>query len=315
MGEDIFFIVIGLAALVLGGEFLVRGAVGIATKAKISKLVIGMTVVAFGTSLPELIVSLQSAANGVPEIAIGNVVGSNIINISLVLGLTSLIFPIVVARDTLRHDWPMMMVVTVLLYILAKDLTLERWEGILLFLIQVGFIVYIIVKSRKEEKSRHGLSPEADIPKVKDVPVSLHLAFFFAGIIGLYFGANWLIDGSTSLAEDLGVSKRVIGITIVAFGTSVPELVTSVVAAYRKETDISIGNLLGSNVFNIATVLGLTAIVNPIPFESEVLSWDMLWVLGTAIIILPMMIISRKVGRISGLILTIGYIAYVLTLF
>jgi len=311
---DISLIVIGLILLIAGGEFLVKGAVGISVKAKLSKLVIGMTVVSFGTSTPELLVSLQSASEGLPEIAIGNVVGSNIANLALVLGVTVLIFPMPVARNTIRYDWPMMMLASLLFYAFAFDLNIQRWEGLVLFLMLLAFITFIIMKSRKSQ----ALSNE-DIPGIEDLTAKIsiwkHVMYLLIGLVGLYFGSTWLIQGAKSLALEVGLSNHVIGITIVAFGTSVPELATSVVAAYKKETDISVGNLVGSNVFNIMAVLGLTAMVKPIGIEANVLSWDLLWMIGIALLLLPMMVFKRKVGRFSGFILLGIYVTYIISLF
>jgi len=311
---DISLIVVGLILLIAGGEFLVKGAVGIAAKAKLSKLVIGMTVVSFGTSTPELLVSLQSASEGLPEIAIGNVVGSNIANLALVLGITVLIFPMPVARNTIRYDWPMMMVASLLFYAFAFDLNIQRWEGMVMFVLLLLFITFIIRKSRKTEKINIDELPGVEELTAK-ISTKKHLLFLLIGLVGLYFGSTWLIDGAKSLALEVGLSNHVIGITIVAFGTSVPELATSVVAAYKKETDISVGNLVGSNIFNILAVLGLTAMVNPIGIEENVLSWDLLWMIGIALALLPMMVFKNKVGRLSGVILLGGYITYIVSLF
>lgn len=311
---DISLIVIGLILLIAGGEFLVKGAVGISVKAKLSKLVIGMTVVSFGTSTPELLVSLQSASEGLPEIAIGNVIGSNIANLALVLGVTVLIFPMPVARNTIKYDWPMMMLASLLFFVFAYDLQIQRWEGLTLFLLLVIFIIFIIMKSRKSQ-----VVEVDEIPGIEDltqkISVWKNILYLLIGLLGLYFGSNWLISGAKSLALEVGLSNHVIGITIVAFGTSVPELATSVVAAYKKETDISVGNLIGSNIFNIMAVLGLTAIVKPIGVEENVLSWDILWMIGFALLLLPMMVFNRKVGRFSGFILLGLYIFYIISLF
>lgn len=311
---DISLIVIGLILLIAGGEFLVKGAVGISVKAKLSKLVIGMTVVSFGTSTPELLVSLQSALEGLPEIAIGNVIGSNIANLGLVLGVTVLIFPMPVARNTIKYDWPMMVLASLLSFVFAYDLNIQRWEGLILFLLLVIFVTFIIMKSRKSQ-----VVEMDEIPGIEDLTQKIsawkNILYLLIGLLGLYFGSNWLISGAKSLALEVGLSNHVIGITIVAFGTSVPELATSVVAAYKKETDISVGNLIGSNIFNILGVLGLTAIVKPIGVEENVLSWDILWMIGFALLLLPMMVFKRKVGRFSGFILLGLYIFYIISLF
>lgn len=317
---NILLIVFGLSVLIAGGEFLVKGAIGIAAKARLSTLVIGMTVVSFGTSAPELLVSLKAAYMDAPEIAIGNVIGSNIANIALVLGITVLIFPMPVSRNTIKYDWPMMLISGLLFFVFALNLMIQRWEGVVLFLLLVAFLTFLITNSRKNNKKNEEeieevveLSPtqlKADKKKF-----SLSILWVSIGLVGLYFGAQWLIDGAKSLGEDMGLSKHVIGITVVAFGTSVPELVTSVVAAYRKQMDISVGNLIGSNIFNVLAVIGITAMVTPISVDEEVVFWDMLWMLGIFIALLPMILYKRKVGRISGAILLTSYVVYIYLLF
>lgn len=317
---NILLIVFGLSVLIAGGEFLVKGAIGIAAKARLSTLVIGMTVVSFGTSAPELLVSLKAAYMDAPEIAIGNVIGSNIANIALVLGITVLIFPMPVSRNTVKYDWPMMLISGLLFFVFALNLMIQRWEGILLFLVLIAFIVFLITNSRKNNKKN-----EEEIDEVVELSAtelkadkkkfSLSILWVSIGLVGLYFGAQWLIDGAKSLGEDMGLSKHVIGITVVAFGTSVPELVTSVVAAYRKQMDISVGNLIGSNIFNVLAVIGITAMVTPISVDEEVVFWDMLWMLGIFVALLPMILYKRKVGRISGVILLTSYVVYIYLLF
>ncbi len=309
MWVDIGLLVLGLVVLIIGGEFLVKGAVGIAEKAHLSKLVIGMTVVSFGTSAPELIVSLKAAFEGAPDIAMGNVIGSNIANIALVLGITVLIFPIIVDRNSKVLDWPMMFFASILFFVFSNDLILQRWEGMVMFSILILFITYLIVSSRKKTKIEKSVNVQKEItPITVNVPKST--VFLLLGLVGLYFGAEWLLNGSVSLAKSAGMSERVIGITIIAFGTSVPELVTCGVAAYRRETDISIGNLIGSNIFNIFAVIGLTSIIHPIAVSQESVSWDMVWMLGIALLLLPLMIIGKKFGRFKGLILLATYIIY-----
>lgn len=306
-----FILIVGLGVLVLGGEFLVRGAVGIAKKAHISPLVIGMTVISFGTSAPELFVSIGSALDGNPEIAIGNVVGSNIANIALVLGLTVLIFPITVDRNSKIIDWPMMMGASLLFYLFALDNIIQIWEGAILFGILVVFTYLLIRNSRKKSKKAiEEQDGQDEISAVKD-KIGLSLILVVAGMIALYFGSEWMIEGAVGIANEFGMEKRVIAITVVAFGTSVPELVTSAVAAFKKETDISIGNLIGSNIFNIMAVVGITAIVKPIPVEETVINYDLIWMLGIALLLLPLMLIGKKVGRLKGALLFAIYIVYI----
>ena len=309
------FLILGLATLIVGGEFLVNGAVGIAKKFHISTLVIGMTVISFGTSAPELIVSIKAALSGSPEISMGNVIGSNIANIALVLGITVMIFPIVVDRNSKILDWPMMMGASILFYVFAlffgDGYLIERWEGIVLVVLLLTFIYFLISSSRKKTKKalieeKSSIDDEADkvnIPKA--------IGSLLIGLVGLYFGAEWLLDSAITLATEFGMSKATIGITIIAFGTSVPELVTSAVAALKKETDISIGNLIGSNIFNIMAVIGITAIVKPIPVTEAVIGYDMIWMLAIALGLLPLMLIGKKLGRLKGVMLFGTYVVYI----
>jgi len=309
-----FYLILGLATLIVGGEFLVNGSVGIAKKFHISTLVIGMTVISFGTSAPELIVSVKAALSGSPEIAIGNVIGSNIANIALVLGITVMIFPIIVDRNSKIIDWPMMMMSSVLFYVFAKwfgGYTILRWEGAILFGILIGFIYYLISNSRKKTKANINNAETDHVDESKEVNVGKSVLYLFIGLVGLYFGATWLLDSAVQLATDFGMSKSVIGITIVAFGTSVPELVTSAVAAFKKETDISIGNLIGSNIFNIMAVIGITAMVKPIEVTEAVINYDFIWMLAIAFGLLPLMLIGKKLGRLKGVMLFGSYVVYI----
>jgi len=306
-----FWLILGLATLIVGGEFLVKGAVGIAKKFHISTLVIGMTIISFGTSAPELIVSIKAALSGNPEIAIGNVIGSNIANIALVLGITVLIFPIVVDRNSKIIDWPMMMLSSILFYLFALDNIIEFWEGAVLFIILLSFTSYLILNSRKKTKKAIAEEEKEIEVRAKKVNIGLSILFTCLGLVGLFFGAGWLLEGAVQIATDWGMSKSVIGITIVAFGTSVPELVTSGVAAFRKETDISIGNLIGSNIFNVMAVIGITALVKPIGVEDEVIDSDMIWMLCIAALLLPLMLIGKKLSRFKGFILFATYVIYI----
>lgn len=307
-----FWLILGLVTLVFAGDFLVRGAVGIAKKFQISTLVIGMTVISFGTSAPELLVCIDAAMGGHPEIAIGNVVGSNIANIALVLGISVLILPIVVDRNSKRIDWPMMMFATLLFLLFSLDGEIQRYEGIILFTILAIFTYLLIRNSRKATKksNEENVAEDAEISQVKD-KTPLSIFFLAVGLVGLYFGAEWLVYGATEIAMSFGMEERVIGVTVVAFGTSVPELITSAVAAYKGETDISIGNLIGSNIFNIMAVVGLTSIVTPIAVSQKSIQVDYWWMIGIALALFPMLIFGKKVGRFKGLLLISSYITYI----
>ncbi len=335
---DFLILLLGLAVLVIGGEFLVKGAVGISNKLKISPLVIGMTVVAFGTSAPELIVSLESALNGNSGIALGNVMGSNITNLALVLGITVLIFPIIADRQTKRVDFPMMMLATLLFYYFAIDGIISFSDGLILFTILIIFLVYIIanIKRQKRKKEKHKKKEnkehrshnhgkhdyddddddddDDEIKKVK-LPVWKSSIFLSIGLVGLFFGAGWFVEGAVGIADlmldDSPDKDVIIGVTVVAFGTSTPELVASCVAAYRKETDISLGNLIGSNIFNIFAVIGLTSMVKPIEVSQGAIDFDMIWMIGIAVLMLFVLLIGKRIGRIKGAILVLSYFAYV----
>lgn len=307
--------ILGLILLVVGGEFLVRSSVAISFKFSISKLVIGMTVVSFATSAPELLVSLQAALDGFSDIALGNVIGSNIANIGLVLGITTLISPLHIDKSFYKLNWPMMMLLSVVLYfMLQSGNVLNRWEGLALMASLVIFLYILINRSRKE--------PEAIMADVDDTLKATSgfkiTVWLLIGALALYFGSEWLVFGAKEMALSLGVSERVISVTMVAIGTSVPELAASVIAALKKEKAISLGNLIGSNIFNIASVLGLTAIIQPIVVNNpKILTSDIFWMLAFAVVLIPMVFIPKKfeIGRLKGFILLAAYIAFIFLAF
>jgi cation:H+ antiporter len=304
---DYLYLLLGLVILVVGGEILVKGAVAVAYRFKISPLVVGMTVVSFGTSAPELLVSVQAALDGHPAISIGNIIGSNISNLALVLGLTTLIFPMPVRDNTIKIDWPVMMGASLLFYgAIAFDSLFNWYEGLIFVLLLVIFIYWMISKSRKENKQ---VAESNHTEEIGGIGKSFVLVI--AGCAGLALGAKWLLDGAVSIAAGFGISEHIIGVTIVAFGTSVPELTTSCIAAIRKQTDISLGNLIGSNLFNILAILGITGMVQEIPISEEVLSYDIFWMLGISFLILPFVLFDRKINRVEGGILFATYLLYV----
>jgi cation:H+ antiporter len=298
----------GLIVLIIAGEALVRGAVGVALKFNIPTLVIGMTIVSFGTSAPELLVSLKAALNNHAELAIGNVVGSNIANIALVLGITTMILPITVKRSTAKVDWPIMMAATVLFYIFILDEAIQWYEGLIFTIGIIVFNVYMFWNAKRQNKKNE---LDEDIQNVKESKMFLNLMLIILGSVGLAFGANWLLEGAVIIAANFGVSEHVIGVTIVAFGTSVPELITSVMAAFKKHTDISVGNLIGSNIFNILGVLGITSLVKEIPVTNLVINNDIYWVLAISFLVFPLMIIGYKINRIRGFLLFAAYCVYI----
>ncbi len=304
---DFIELISGLIILLIGGEFIVKGAVLVANKFHISPMVIGLTIVSFGTSAPELLVSIKAATEGNPDIAVGNVVGSNIANLALVLGITVLFIPIVIDRSKIMINWVFMMLATIVFYLFSINGWVEEWEGVILFLALIVFIFFLIRFSdnKSPKDSEHTLTNNTN---QKPIVIILYLLL---GIFGLYFGAEFLVEGAVSIAHKLGMSEAVIGVTIVALGTSAPELTASIVAAYRKESGISIGNLIGSNIFNIMAVIGITGMVNPVSISSKIMSFDMYWLLGISLMILPLIIIGSRIGRLKGLLLLIIYISYI----
>ena len=305
MISDIFYILLGFLLLVKGGDYLVEGAVAIAQRAKLSKMVIGMTVVGFGTSMPELLVSAQSALVGNSGIAIGNVVGSNIANIGLILGVSSLIVPIASSRVTLRIDHPFMMLSAVLFVAVAMTGTIERWAGALMVMMLIGFVWYQVVKSRKAEKTRTK-SEEFEEPMALWKALLIVVISFAA----MVFGADKLVEGASDIAKQLGVSDRIIGLTIVAVGTSLPELFASVMASIKGESDMAIGNIIGSVTFNILSVIGISAIICPIHNSNVGFGFDYLVMLVIGVMLWIFLRTHRKLVRWEGLILTLSYIGY-----
>ncbi|WP_250432858.1 calcium/sodium antiporter [Hanstruepera flava] len=312
---SLIWVLLGLVLLVVGGEFLVRSSVALSFKFNISKLVIGMTVVSFATSVPELLVSLQAALDGSPDISLGNVIGSNIANIGLVLGITAFISPLAISRDFYKLNWPMMMLLSLALYyILESGLVINFREGAALVL---SLIIFLYILIRNSRSSGVGIPEEIDdaLQTTSNFKIIIWLTI---GGAALYFGSEWLVEGAKETAVSLGVSERVISVTMVAIGTSVPELAASVIAALKKEKAISLGNLIGSNIFNIASVLGLTAMVHPIEVKNEnILGQDIFWMLGFAAILLPLAFLPKRftIGRWKGMLILTAYIIFIYSAF
>lgn len=307
---NIGLLIVGLFVLIVGGDFLVRGASSIALRAHISPLVVGLTIVAFGTSAPELLISVNAALTGSPDLAMGNVIGSNICNLALVLGITVLIGPVKVQADSIKIDWPVTMISALLLFWWAHDGILGMSEGIFFVVFLIAYTVFIIRKSRKENRQAIAIEEELELPDGPSTSIYRDLLYLFIGGLGLYFGSEWFVGGARELATFLGVSQRVIGITVLALGTSLPELVTAIVASFKRETDLALGNLMGSNIFNILSILGITSLIEPISVNETILNVDMFWMLGITLLILPMMLIQRKLGRAEGIILLAIYVYY-----
>ncbi len=311
METTIVLLIIGLIVLILGGDYLVKGSSSIALRLRLSPLVVGLTIVAFGTSAPELLISIQSALKGSPDIAMGNVVGSNICNLALVLGLTAVINPVKVKTNSIQIDWPMTMGSSVLLFLIVRDVRIVAYEGILFLFILIIYLFFIIRQSRKKTLSAEKVLNNDEIPDTPPKQIWKDLVFILIGCVGLYFGSDWFVNSAKELALSLGVEERVVGLTIVALGTSLPELTTAAVASYKGQTDLALGNLMGSNIFNILSILGITSIIHEIPVHIDILNIDMIWMLMVTLIILPLMITRREVGRVDGFILMTVYVIYV----
>jgi len=308
---DYLYLFLGFVILLYSGDLLVKGGVALSSHFKVSTLVVGVTVVSFGTSAPELFVSLDAALSGSPDIAIGNIVGSNISNIALVLGFTAILLPLPVRSNSIKFDWPFMMGASILFYVFVLNQYLETYEGIIFVILLIVFMVWTIWKSRKESR---GLSTE-----FRAARYSIYVSIFLiiTSSVGLYFGANLLVNSAKNIALDFGISERVVGLTLVAFGTSVPELATSAVAAWKKEMDISIGNIIGSNIFNVFGVLGVTSIIKKIFVSEPIISFDILIMLGVSLLLFLFILPLRKgkLHRWKGIILVLVYLIYVYLVF
>jgi cation:H+ antiporter len=313
------YLIAGLVLLVAGAEVLVRGAAKLAAQFGISPLVIGLTVVAFGTSAPETAVSVQAALNGSGDIAIGNVLGSNIANVLLILGMTALVAPLVVSRQLIRLDVPIMIGASLVTFGLAWDGELSRIDGALLFTAVVIYTLFLIIGSRREKAA------EVDDEFAKefglDEPAKPHAGLInaglvIAGLVLLVAGSNFLVEGAVALARALGLSELVIGLTVIAIGTSLPELATSIMAAFRGERDIAVGNIVGSNLFNLLCVLGLASLVSPqaISVSPNALAFDFPVMIAVAVACLPIFFAGYSINRWEGALFVAYYVAYTLYL-
>lgn len=312
----VLFLIAGLVLLIWGAELLVRGASRIATSAGISPLVVGLTVVAFGTSSPELAVSVMSAFKGQADLAIGNVVGSNIFNVLLILGLSAIIVPLIVAQQLVRFDVPVMIGVSFLLFALGYDGRIGRLDGILLFSGAIAYTVFLIRQSRKEKNAEVEAEYAKEFGGGNPGSWWKNVGLVLVGLAGLMLGSKWLVDSAVAIAESFGVSELVIGLTIVAAGTSMPEVATSVVAAIRGERDIAVGNVVGSNLFNILSVIGLSSIIAPsgINVSETALRFDIPVMIAVAVACFPIFFAGHRISRTNGIAFLGFYIAYVVYL-
>lgn len=305
---DILYIIVGFVLLVKGGDYLVDGAVSIARFAKLSPMVIGMTVIGFGTSCPELLVSTQAAIAGSPGIAIGNVVGSNIANIALILGVTALIHPVPTTRQIVYRDGLCMLYFVIAMCAFAYTLNvIDRWEGAVMVIALILFVSWQIRSCRKSGQDQGESEPEGTTYRL---PVALLLVIVSFGAMVL--GSNLLVEGATDVARLLGVTERVIGLTIVAVGTSLPELFASVIAARKGQTDMAVGNIIGSVSFNCLCVVGVASVVTPIQDSAVGFIQDYIWMVALSAALLIMLRSDYRLSRREGVVLTLAYIVYII---
>jgi cation:H+ antiporter len=313
----------GLVLLVLGGEFLVRGAVRFAERMGLSPLLIGLTLVGFGTSTPELVTSVEAALEGSPGIAIGNIVGSNIANILLILGVSALIFPIAVSQSALKRDGVIMVGVALLLAVVSPLMVLGTFAGFVFVALLIAYLVYAYLQERSgvgghTAAYERGEAAE-DVSDFKDqeharsaaADITIALLIAVAGLVAVVFGGGFLVDGAVKLAAAMGISETVIGLTIVAVGTSLPEMVTSVIAALKRHADVALGNVLGSNIYNVLGIGGVTALISPTAVPAEIIARDNLVMVGVSVLLLALAYTGYRIGRREGALLIAGYLGYV----
>lgn len=306
--------VVGFVFLIKGADLLVEGATSIGKKMNISSLVIGLTIVSFGTSLPELLVNLIASYNDSPDIGVGNVLGSNVANILLILGISALINPLPITKNTYFIEVPFSLTATLLVGFLANasllgnkgtDFVISRYDGFILLFFFVLFMgyVYIVSKQRKSEFSNE---------EFKEMTTTRSVVLILIGMVGLYFGGQWVVDGAIEIARTMGMSETFIGLTIIAIGTSLPELVTSAVAAFKKDTDIAVGNVVGSNIFNLLWILGLSSVLKPIPYD-VISNSDIFMIIASSTALILAVVIGKRpvISRWEGFFFLVAYIWYI----
>lgn len=307
-------VAVGIGVLVAGGEVMLRGAVRLATLWRLSPAVIGLTVVAAGTSIPELAVSAVAAANDSADIAVANVVGSNLFNIAIILGLCAVIRPFAISGNTLRLEYPVLVLMTLLCMVIAQDFVISRLDALLCVAFYVGFTAYVVqlVRAQVTDNELAHLDAETQELLALETPPTLlpSLGLVVAGTLLLALGAQLTVQGASDLARLWGWSERLIGLTIVSMGTGLPEVVASVVSSLRGRSDMAVGNVIGSNLFNILMVLGLTASISPLPVSAELFTSDMLWMMAATLLIFPLMWTGWRMNRVEGGLLLAFYGVY-----
>ena len=299
---NLLMLALGFVLLVKGADWFVDGAAGIANKFKIPQLIIGLTIVAMGTSAPEAAVSISAALKGSAEITIGNIVGSNILNILIILGLTAVITPVAVAKSTIRVDIPFMLAISILLLVQGLDGSVTLLDGIVLLVVFAGYLTYLVVNARKNPE-------QLEEEQIKNQSIWMCLLWAAIGLVAIILGSNFSVDAASNIARILGLSERFIGLTIVALGTSLPELVTSVMAARKGNADIAIGNIVGSNIFNILFVVGLSSVIISVPFASAFIV-DMIVAIGAGVLLWIFSLHKKKLIPIHGVVFLLAYAGY-----
>lgn len=310
---DLLFTLLGLGILVLGGELTLRGAIGLARLLGVSAAMIGLTVVGFGTSAPEMVVSLQATIDGAPDIAIGNVVGSNIANILLVLGAGAIIAPLICEPGAVRRDGSAMMLAMAALVGLGLMGAIQAWQGALMLAALVGYVAWSYRIDRRNNGKAVADLHAREVEETTGVPAATWqiLLYVVVGLAGLIGGAKLLVDGAMGVARAAGISESVIGLSLVAVGTSLPELAATAVAAWRRHTDVAVGNVLGSNLFNVLLILGTSSFAAPLPFAAEFVRIDLWVMMGAGVVLMPVMITDWNISRAEGAMLLTLYTAYI----
>ncbi|MDB4106973.1 calcium/sodium antiporter [Bacteroidia bacterium] len=307
--------IIGFVVLIKGADWLVAGAASVAKKYKVSDIVVGLTIVSMGTSMPELIVNILASSSGASDIAVGNIIGSNISNILLILGVAAVIYPLVIKNSTIYSEIPYSIIAILLVAFVANAALfsdvdaqiISRFDGALLMLFFALFISYII------KLARQGRADMLEEALEEILPMGKSIGYISLGMAGLFFGGKWVVDGAVLIASEFGLSEKLIGLTIVAIGTSLPELVTSAVAAYKKNTDIAVANVVGSNIFNLLWVLGVSAMISPLNFDTQLNSDIFVLLVASCLIIFSLATgkIKNQIGRPTGILFLVSYVSYI----
>jgi len=311
------WLLVGLILLTVGGEALVRGALAAARRLGVSPLLAGLVIVGFGTSAPELVVSLQASLNGQPDIAVGNVIGSNIANILLILGISAIIMPLVTHIQCLRRDGLVMLAATVLFMLLSSFNGLDRIEGIVFLVVLASYLVWAYRTEKDDTKSPEAELHIAEAAEIEVVPMNIFLTLLaiVGGLAMLILGANRFLLGAVGLGQTLGVPEAIIGLTVVAVGTSLPELAVSIVAAIRRHADVAVGNIIGSCIFNLLCILGISSVITPLPLQGRLLQIDQFVMLGATGLLLAFLFFGLRVSRVKGAVLLGAYITYIAMMF